>query len=325
MYQPPFKLNSEILSLATEISSLIERFVIRLEQADKLKLRKANKIKSIHSSLAIEGNTLSENVVSDIINGKRVLAPQREILEVKNALATYELYPKLNPFSIRDLLKAHGVMMLGIAHDAGRFRCCNEGVFNGKKCIHLAPPPGRVPALMADLFEWLKKSKEHLLIRSCIFHYEFEFIHPFSDGNGRMGRLWQSLILGKWNPAFEHLPVENMLYANQQKYYDAIAKFSVAGECSPFIEFMLQNILDTLKQFKDIPVEEGTALANDIKLSLRQKKIIDMINDGDVTIAMIAKKLKVSERTIDREMSKLQDLDVIAREGSDKTGRWIVK
>ena len=136
MYQPPFKLNSEILSLATEISSLIERFVIRLEQADKLKLRKANKIKSIHSSLAIEGNTLSENVVSDIINGKRVLAPQREIIEVKNALATYELYPKLNPFSIRDLLKAHGVMMLGIAHDAGRFRSCNEGVFNGKKCIH---------------------------------------------------------------------------------------------------------------------------------------------------------------------------------------------
>ena len=154
---------------------------------------------------------------------------------------------------------------------------------------------------------------------------DFLCIHPFSDGNGRMGRLWQSLILGKWNPAFEHLPVENMVYANQQKYYDAIAKSSVAGGGSPFIEFMLQNILDTLKQFKDIPVEEGTALANDIKLSLRQKKIIDMINDGDVTIAMIAKKLKVSERTIDREMSKLQDLDVIAREGSDKTGRWIVK
>lgn len=325
MYQPPFKLNSEIVNLVAEISALVERFVVRLEQADTLKLRKANKIKSIHSSLAIEGNTLSEEVVSDIINGKRVLAPPREILEVKNALATYELYPKLNPFSIGDLLKAHGIMMRGIMPDAGEFRNCNEGVFSGSKCIHLAPPPNRVPALMEDLFDWLKNSKEHLLIRSCVFHYEFEFIHPFSDGNGRTGRLWQSLILGKCNPAFEHLPVENMVYANQRKYYNAIARSTKAGECSPFIEFMLQNILDTLKQFKDIPVGESTSLANDIKLSLRQKKIIDMINGGDVTIAMIAKKLKVSERTIDREMSKLQDLDVIAREGSDKTGRWLVK
>lgn len=173
---------------------------------------------------------------------------------------------------------------------------------------------------MADLFEWLKKSKDHLLVRSCIFHYEFESIHPFSDGNGRMGRLWQSLILGEWNPVFVHLPVENMVYVNQQKYYDAIVKSSVVGECGPFIEFMLQNIFDTLNQFKDIPIEDGAALVNDFKLSLRQKKIIEMINGDDVSIALIAKKLKVSERTIDREMSKLQDLNVIAREGSDKTG-----
>lgn len=325
MYEPPYKLNSEILKNATEISSLIERFVIRLEQADSLKLRKANKIKSIHSSLAIEGNSLSEDVVSDIINGKRVLAPVQEILEVKNALATYELYPKLNAFSVKDLLKAHGVMMRGIALDAGNFRNCNEGVFKGKKCVHFAPPPNRVPILMSDLFEWLKKSNEHLLIRSCVFHYEFEFIHPFSDGNGRMGRLWQSLILGKWNPAFEHLPIENLVYANQQKYYDAIAKSSASGECSPFIVFMLQNILDSLKKFKDAPIEGDVSTVIETKLSARQQKIVDMIRKDDITIASVAKKLKVSERTIEREMSKLQQLMVIYREGSDKTGRWLVK
>ena len=178
---------------------------------------------------------------------------------------------------------------------------------------------------MEDLFDWLKNSKEHLLIRSCVFHYEFEFIHPFSDGNGRMGRLWQSLILGKWNPAFEHLPIENLVYANQQRYYDAIAKSSASGECSPFIVFMLQNILDSLKKFKDAPIEGDVSTVIKTKLSTRQQKIVDMIRKDDITIASIAKKLKVSERTIEREMSKLQQLMVIYREGSDKTGRWLVK
>lgn len=323
MDNPPFKLNSKILTLATEISALVERFVIRLEQTDGLKLRRANKIKSIHSSLAIEGNSLTEETVSDIINGKRVVAPPREILEVKNALATYELYPKLNPFSMKDLLRSHGVMMKGIVPDAGKFRSCNEGVFSGSRCIHLAPPPDRVPELMQNLFGWLKTSKDHLLIRSCIFHYEFEFIHPFSDGNGRTGRLWQSLILGKMNPAFEFLPVENMVYANQQKYYDAIAMATKAGESSPFVEFMLQNILETLKNYKDISLQNGDV--QKYELSTRQRKILAIVSEGDITIELLAKKLKVSDRTIARDLAQLQEYDLIAREGSDKTGRWIVK
>lgn len=324
MYQPPFKLTAEILSLATEISALVERFVIRLEQTDGLKLRKANKIKSIHSSLAIEGNSLSEEVVSDIINGKRVLAPPREILEVKNALATYELYPKLNPFSLEDLLKAHGVMMQGIKPDAGKFRNCNEGVFSGSKCIHLAPPPDRVPALMEDLFDWLKNSKDHLLVRSCVFHYEFEFIHPFSDGNGRTGRLWQSLILGKLNPSFEFLPVENMVYANQHKYYDAIAKSTKAGESTPFVEFMLQNILATLKKYKNTTLASAGS-TNNVKLTSRQQKIVELIQNGDATTESLAKKFKVSARTIARDLATLQENEIIVRDGSRKTGRWIVK
>lgn len=322
MYQPPFKLSTEILNLVAEISALVERFVIRLEQTDGLKLRKANKIKSIHSSLAIEGNSLSEDVVSDIINGKKVLAPRREIIEVKNALATYDLYPKLNPFSVKDLLKAHGVMMKGLALDAGQFRNCNEGVFSGSKCIHLAPPPNRVPDLMNDLFDWLKKSKDHLLVRSCVFHYEFEFIHPFSDGNGRTGRLWQSLILGKLNPAFEFLPVENMVHANQRKYYDAIARSTNSGESGPFVEFMLQNILATLKKYKNATLA-GTG--NTTNLTTRQETIVKLIQTESATTEFLAKKLKVSARTIARDLSALQELGIIVHDGSRKTGRWLVK
>lgn len=322
MYQPPFKLSTEILNLVAEISALVERFVIRLEQTDGLKLRKANKIKSIHSSLAIEGNSLSEDVVSDIINGKRVFAPRREIVEVKNALATYDLYPKLNPFSVKDLLKAHGVMMKGLALDAGQFRNCNEAVFSGSKCVHLAPPPNRVPDLMKDLFDWLKNSKEHLLVRSCVFHYEFEFIHPFSDGNGRTGRLWQSLILGKLNPAFEFLPVENMVYANQRKYYDAIARSSKAGESTSFVEFMLQNILATLKKYKNATLA-GTS--DKAKLTTRQETIVKLILAENATTEILAKKLKVSARTIARDLSALQELGIIVHDGSRKTGRWLVK
>jgi len=324
MNPPPFQLNSQILTLAAEISALVERFVIRLEKTDSLKLRRANRIKSIHSSLAIEGNSLSENAVSDIINGKRVLAPAREILEVKNALATYELYSKLNPFSVKDLLKAHGVMMQGITPDAGKFRNCNEGVFKGKKCVHLAPPPNMVPELMKNLFDWLKVSKDHMLIRSCVFHYEFEFIHPFSDGNGRTGRLWQSLILGKMNPVFEFLPVENMVFANQQKYYDAIAAATKAGESSPFIEFMLQNILETLKRYKDVPFD-GSESEFKMDLTDRQNKILALLRDNSVTMDALAKKLKVSAKTVERDLAKLRECDLVERSGSDKTGRWLVK
>ena len=215
-YVPPFTVTANAINLVAEISALIERYAIRLEKVDGLRLRKVNRIKTIHSSLAIEGNKLSEDQVRDIIDGKNVIAPLREIQEVKNAIKTYELYPTLNPFNIKDLLKAHGVMMTSLTNDAGKFRQGGVGVFEGKRCVHLAPSAQRVPILISELFEWLKKSKDHLLIRSCVFHFEFEFIHPFSDGNGRMGRLWQSLILGKLNPIFEYLPIENMVYANQQ-------------------------------------------------------------------------------------------------------------
>ena len=196
MYKPPFTVSAKAINLIADISGQIERYAIRLEQEDGLRLRKVNRIKTIHSSLAIEGNTLSEGQVRDIIDGKNVVAPIKQIQEVKNAIATYNLYQSLDPFSVKDLLRAHGVMMQSLVDDAGRFRHGGVGVFGEKGLVHLAPPTDRVPMLMNDLFAWLKDSKDHLLIRSCVFHYEFEFIHPFIDGNGRIGRLWQSLILG---------------------------------------------------------------------------------------------------------------------------------
>lgn len=323
-YEPPFKINEAIVNLVADISAMVERFVIRLEQPDGLRLRRINQIQSIHSSLAIEGNMLSEDQVSDIIEGKRVIAPAREILEVKNALRTYELYPSLNALSERDLLKAHGVMMKGMIPDAGRYRNCNEGVFKGNKCVHFAPPPGMVPMLMKNLFSWLKTSKTHWLIKSCIFHYEFEFIHPFRDGNGRMGRLWQSLILGKWNSVFAHLPVENLVYANQQEYYNAINASSTAGECSVFVEFMLSKILDSLKDSQK--VELDTLIVETVLLSARQEKILALLKKNNfLTEKELAEKFKVTPRTIERDLAKLQQNKVLERVGAKRDGRWLVK
>ena len=228
-YHPPFTISTKAISMIAEISALMERYAIRLEQHDALKLRKANKIKTIQSSLAIEGNTLSEGQVTDILDGKKVVAPLREIQEVKNAIATYDIFAKLDPFSVKDLLKAHGLMMAALVDEAGQFRHGGVGVFAGTQAVHIAPPAERVPALIHDLFDWLKHAEDHLLIRSCVFHYEFEFIHPFVDGNGRMGRLWQSLILARLNPVFQHLPVETMVHDNQQQYYQAINASTNAG------------------------------------------------------------------------------------------------
>ena len=209
-WKPPFTVSAKALSLTAEIAALTERCKIRQEQ-DELHLRKINRIKTVHSTLAIEGNTLSEKQVTEVLNGKTVIAPLREIQEVKNALSAYDLASRLNPFSQADLLKVHQVMMSGLVGEAGKFRRSGVGVFAGKQAVHIAPPAERVPFLMKELFSWLKSAEDHLLIRSCVFHYEFEFIHPFADGNGRMGRLWQSLILSKWHPLFLHLPVETML------------------------------------------------------------------------------------------------------------------
>ncbi len=343
-YIPPFTVSAEAINLIAEISRQVERYAIRLEQEDGLRLRKANRIKTIHSSLAIEGNTLSEDEVGDIINGKTIVAPLRQIQEVKNAIKTYELYSTLDAFSEKDLLKAHGVMMQALVDDAGCYRRGGVGVFGEKGLVHLAPPADRVPLLMSDLFHWLKYSKDHLLIRSCVFHFEFEFIHPFIDGNGRMGRLWQSLILGKLHPLFEHLPVENMIYANQQAYYNAIAASTNMGQSGPFIDFMLNEIYKTLKDHQGEPIsttnqETSSTIDEEFgikfgdkfgtkfgtKFGINEKRILLMLHaNPSVTAQDIAEQIGISLRGVEKQIKRLRDLGVISRQGSRKSGLWVI-
>ena len=320
MYKPPFTVSAKAINLIAKISSQLERYAIRMEQEDTLRLRRANRIKTIHSSLAIEGNTLSEGEVQAVLEGKKVVAPLKEIQEVKNAIKTYELYPKLNPFSIQDLLLAHGTMMSGLVDEAGMFRKGGVGVFDGDKPIHIAPPADRVRDLMSDLIGWLENADDHLLIRSCVFHYEFEFIHPFADGNGRIGRLWQSLILGRLNPIFEHLPVENMVYSNQQAYYYAINRSSDLGDSGPFIDFMLEEILDALvvhqgKSNADIADEKG--------LNFQQQRVLGYLRaDRHTTAAKIAADLDMSARQIERMLADMKAKGIIRRIGANRNGYW---
>ena len=320
MYKPPFTVSAKAINLIAKISSQLERYAIRMKQEDTLRLRRANRIKTIHSSLAIEGNTLSEGEVQAVLEGKKVVAPLKEIQEVKNAINTYELYPELNPFSIQDLLLAHGTMMAGLIDEAGMFRKGGVGVFDGDKPIHIAPPADRVRDLMSDLFGWLEMADDHLLIRSCVFHYEFEFIHPFADGNGRIGRLWQSLILGRLNPIFEHLPVENMVYSNQKAYYHAINRSSDLGDSGPFIDFMLEEILNALVDHQG---KSNADIADEKGLNYQQQRVLGYLRaDRHTTAAKIAADLDMSARQIERMLAGMKAKGIIRRIGANRNGYW---
>ena len=244
-YIPPFTVSPRSITLIAEITEELVKYSFDSRKVNP-NLRRINRIMSIHSSLAIEGNTLTMDQVTDIIDGKRVLGNPREILEVKNALSAYELMNELDPFELDCLLKAHGVMMSGIIEDAGTLRRTGVGVYSGEKLIHMAPPFDRVPELITSLMQWARDSKDHPLIKSCVFHYEFEFIHPFSDGNGRIGRLWHTLILSKWNDSMASIPIESMVRKHQEEYYNAISRSTATGDSGAFIEFMLTAILEAI-------------------------------------------------------------------------------
>ena len=243
-YKPPFMITNEILSYVSSISEKIGRITATSNLESKPHLRKNNRIKSIHSSLKIEANSLSLGQVRDVINGKMVFGEQKEIQEVKNAYAAYEGVSEINPYSIKDLKKYHGIMTKYVVEESGDFRLGEEGVFNGDRCIFMAPPARLVPKFMDELFDWMKETKTeiHPLILSSVFHYEFVFIHPFSDGNGRMARLWHTAILSKWKPIFEYIPIESQIEKFQEEYYEAIAQCHIDGTSTIFIEFMLAQI-----------------------------------------------------------------------------------
>ncbi len=251
VYKPPFTLTNKMLEY---VSSIMEK-IGKLDYSNLNKmpvLRRNNKIKSIHSSLAIEANSLSLNQVKDVIANKLVIGPKKEIQEVKNAYKAYEMIKEFDPYSLEDLKKAHGIMTFLTVDDSGSFRKGNEGVFDGNgNCIHICPPPSQVDKLMNDLFSWLQENKEqiHPLILSSVFHYEFVFIHPFSDGNGRTSRLWQNVILSHWKEIFEYIPVESQLLKYQDDYYEAIAVCNQKGDSTIFVEFMLNMFDEILDDF----------------------------------------------------------------------------
>lgn len=243
-YTPPFNLSPIMLSLTSAISEKLGELNLYHNLDAKPHLRRSNRIRSIHSSLTIEANSLSLKEVRDVIAGHEVLGPRNEIQEVKNAYAAYEALPDIDPYSIRELKRIHGIMTQGLVEESGVFRSGEEGVYDGKRVVFVAPPPQNVPSLMKDLFDWMKRARNDInpLILSSVFHYEFVFIHPFSDGNGRMARLWQTALLSQWRPVFQYLPIESQIEKDQAGYYKAIADCHKMGTSDVFIEFMLRQI-----------------------------------------------------------------------------------
>jgi Fic family protein len=248
--KPPFRITPQIVNLVSSISIVLGRIESLTVSIPGPKLRKENRIKTIKSTLAIEGNTFTEEAISAILENKRVVGTQREILEVKNAIALYEEIDRFKPEAIKSFLLAHSILMKDLVTSSGKFRNKNVGIIKGKTIKHVAPKPILVPELMAKVFEWLKKDKEiHFLIKSCVVHYEIEFIHPFEDGNGRIGRFWQTLILAKNAPIFKYLPIESLIEKNQSTYYNALEESAKLGDSTPFIEFMLNIILEAISAY----------------------------------------------------------------------------
>lgn len=249
-YIPPFKISGSIIQLSEAIAYQLGRLTGEKMIAPKLSLRKSNQIKTIQASLAIEGNTLNLDQVTDLLEGKRVLGPAKDILEVKNARDLYANISITNPLKITDLLKAHEILMKDLVSAPGSFRARDVGIFNGSKVTHVPPSSHRVYTLMEDLFDYIRSTTEYSwLIKSCVFHYEFEFIHPFEDGNGRIGRLWQQLLLIKHNPIFEFVPIEVLIKEHQDDYYGALSRSDQAGNSTVFIEFMLSIIQQALAEY----------------------------------------------------------------------------
>jgi Fic family protein len=254
---PPFSITSRILAQVAEISEIMGQLSPRSGSPASPTLRKKGRVRSIHASLAIEQNTLTLDQVTALLAGKRVLGPPKDIQEVRNAFAAYEGLETWSPHSSKDLLAAHKRLMLGLVDHPGRYLSRGVGIAKGQRVVHIAPPAERVPGLMKNLLTWLKRTDEHPLISSCVFHYEFEFIHPFEDGNGRLGRLWQTLILSRWKPLLAWLPVESVIHERQSAYYAALAASDKAGNSTVFIEYRLSALLEALREFTDSGTKKG--------------------------------------------------------------------
>lgn len=307
--KPPFEITNEIVDSVAQIAELVGHLTVTNQLTSNPTLRRSNRIRTIHGSLAIEQNTLSLEQVTAVLNGKHVLAPPKDIAEVKNAYEIYDRLEDLDPYSVDDLLTAHGIMMRGLVEESGMFRTRPVGVVDSEgHVLHFGTLPQYVPDLVMELLDWVKNSPVHMLVRSCVFHYELELIHPFADGNGRIGRLWHTLLLSKWNSAFAWLPVESIIHDRQQEYYNAINASNNEGESTIFIEFMLSAIKMALTeaiQADTGETDKDSMRWNDIKEYL---KTHDYIMNADVR-----ELLGVSSATANRILGKLVDQGKLKR------------
>ena len=290
-YVPPYEVTEEILLLVSEITECLGGLVPLGEFERLPRLRRVNRVLSVQSSLAIERNSLSVEQAELVLEGRKVLAPLEDVLAIQNAFAAYRLLPDLDPFSLDDLKKAHGVMMEGLVQEAGRFRTGPVGVFDGEgRPVHVAPPHERVEALAEELFRWLRASGLHMLVRSSVLHYELEFLHPFQDGNGRMGRLWQTALLASWKPIFLWVPVESIVHGRQEEYYQAIARSNREGKSNPFILFMLSSIKEA------VLVLERDARSHLAHLSRQVQELLSVMEAFPMSASELMGKLGLKSR-----------------------------
>ena len=321
--KPPFEITNRMIGYVAEIAELLGKLNVTDALSSNPTLRRSNRIRTIYGSLAIEQNTLSLEQVTAVLNGKHVLAPPKDIAEVKNAYEIYERLDELDPFSVDDLLTAHGIMTRGLIEESGMFRTRPVGVVDSEgHVLHFGTLPQYVPDLVMELLEWAKISEVHMLIRSCVFHYELELIHPFADGNGRVGRLWHTLLLSKWNPAFAWLPVESIIHNRQQEYYAAINASNDAGESTVFIEFMMSAIKASLMEAISTSDEMSDGKMD--KATLRWKKIEEYLKTHDYIMnADVRELFGVSAATANRILAELASDGILLK--CRESGHWVYK
>lgn len=327
-YQPPFQITPSILSLVVEIGEKLGGWSANLAGGDEgllPQLRRGNRIRTIHASLAIEHNSLTLEQVTAVLDGKRVLGLPREIQEVRNAFSTYDHLLEWHPQNINHLLAAHGFLMQGLVDDAGQWRKSGVGIYQGQQLVHMAPPASQVQRLISNLMDWLKQNKVHPLVASCVFHYEFEFIHPFSDGNGRMGRLWQTLILSKWRSTLAYLPVETVIRHQQAEYYAALSASDHASDATGFVEFMLRALLTAIQEVvlftpeSTSPAPSRHQVGAKLKLTTEQLHVFEKI-EGEMSLVELMVLLNRKDRTKFRlqVLGPLIDLGLIEATIPDK-------
>jgi len=299
-YAPPITLTPALLSQVAGIAEALGGWSARQAAQPSPRLRRENRIQTIQASLAIEQNSLSLEQVSALFDGQRVIGPARDIQEVRNAIAAYEALSRWNPTDRAHLLEAHGLLMAGLIDAPGRFRSGGVGIHRGDQLVHMAPPASRVPGLVDNLLAWLATSTWHPLIVSCVVHYELEFIHPFADGNGRLGRLWQTLILSRWNPLLAWLPIEEVIRSRQQDYYESLGQADQLGDLEPFVSYQLEAIHESLRSEigSEMSSEKGSAMRSEIDAVILR----DLTAEPTLSARRLAERLQLSQRAVEKHL-----------------------